>query len=693
MRLSGPRAFGYLAACGAAWLALTYFGLYRGLSLPVWAVLVVGLAAFGAALLPFAVRSPAPALAGWAPDKERADRYLAVLMERLPLVVWRVDRDLRFTFVRGRGLEDLGVTPDDLVGTTIAQLFGREDPGHPGIHAYQEALEGRPGSVRLDWSGRAWEVRVEPLWKRGEVVGVLGVALDVTEQEDAIRVVEEQRVHLHKLFEEAPEGIVLVDENDRVLRVNSEFERMFGYARSEVMGRAVNELIVPEGRHEEAISLTHKVLEGQKVETEAVRRRKDGTLLDVSILATPVELDDERRAYGIYRDITRHKELQAQLLHSQRLEAVGQLAGGISHDFNNILTVILGQTQSLLDRLEDEKLKEDVVEIERAASRAAQLTGQLLTFSRRDVVSPRPVDLDDLILDLRDFLDRTLGEPVELVTELQEELPPVVADPGQLQQVIVNLVVNARDAMPEGGSIVVRTSIESGDGRGGARGGPLAEGDRVLLEVEDTGHGMSPEEAARVFEPFFTTKGPGEGTGLGMSIVYGIVERAGGTIDLETAPAQGTTFRIRLPAVAVEAPVAAAQGDGPGAVPADRATILLVDDDAPVLSVARRILEEAGHTVLAAMSGAEALRLSRTLDRPPDLLLTDIVMPEMSGQRLVAELKARWPDLRTLFMTGYTEGQWAREHELRPERAGDLIQKPFDANTLRRRVREALLAE
>jgi two-component system, cell cycle sensor histidine kinase and response regulator CckA len=684
-----PAAF--LAVGGAAWVGVTYLLVHEVLGLPVLGVLILGLLLL-APLIVIGVRTSVREQ-GEAAERtaEEVRRRLSLVLRHLPAVVWTVDRDLTFTSAQGRGLAQLGVTEDDLVGMTVQELFIGRGNDYPPLKAYMEALtEGHSTGFEVDWNDRNWKVRIEPVRENGQVTGIVGAALDVTAEEEARRSLEQQRTQLRELFDRSPEGIVLVDDQDVILDVNTEFQRMFGYTRAEVLGRPVNDLIVPEGRFAEAVAITRQVAGGERVETEAVRRRKDGALLDVSILATPVDLGDERRVFGIYRDITQQKATEVQLLHSQRLEAVGQLAGGVAHDFNNILTVILGQAHSLLEEAKDETLRRDLSQIEKAANRAANLTRQLLTFSRRDVVTPEPVNLNDFLTEARDFLDRTIGDQIELATELAEAVPPVLADPGQLHQVILNLLINARDAMPGGGRVVVRTRTLPPTPNPEWEADPEDLG-WVELEVEDTGCGMTDEQAARIFEPFFTTKPRGQGTGLGMSTVYGIVERAGGTIEVETEKDRGTTFRIRLPAMT---PETAVQPAAPAKVLSprkdERAIILLADDDAPVLEIARIILERRGYRVITADSGSEALRIALRMEEAPDLLLTDLVMPEMSGQKLAEEIQTRWPGVRTLFMTGYTEGQWAREFEMRPSGGSEMLQKPFDPNTLVRRVREAL---
>lgn len=626
-------------------------------------------------------------------ESERVSRLseerLAFFLESAPVVLWTVDRDLRFTWVEGRALDELGVEHDDLLGATVPELFGSDDPDFPPIRTYRRALEGESGRFEIEWGGRVWEVRVRPLFEDGEITGVVGAAQDVTHHREMERRLQEQSTHFRRLFEESPEAIVLAGEDERILEVNSRFEELFGYSAEEAVGRLMDDLVAPPGRKSEAVELTRRVANGETVEVEAVRHHKDGTPIHVSILGTSFRVGEKRRVYGIYRDITEQKSLEAQLLHSQRLEAVGQLAGGVAHDFNNILTAILGNTRFLLDEVDDRgDVHEQLKAIETAAQRAARLTRQLLTFSRREIVSPGPVDVSELVRGMRDFLERLIEERVHLRFDLAEGLPPVECDPSQLEQVVVNLVINARDALEDGGRVEISTGRASeGDGRPGPEPGDV---EWVVLEVRDEGRGMMAEERTRIFEPFFTTKGPGEGTGLGLSMVYGIVEEAGGEITVETAPGSGTTVRVCLPPMEPE-------GGGTTEVPAPKASsaseaaqgqgelVLLVDDDRPVREVTRRILERAGFRVVTADSGEAALEYCDAADVDPDVVLTDLVMPGIRGDELVERLRARFPEIRAIFMTGYTEPPATSDDE-----DEELLRKPFDGQTLVRRLRERL---
>jgi signal transduction histidine kinase len=388
------------------------------------------------------------------------------------------------------------------------------------------------------------------------------------------------------------------------------------------------------------------------------------------------------------RDVTERHALEEQLRQSQKMEAVGRLAGGIAHDFNNLLAVMLGYTTLTLSRADDPAaVTRNLEHIRTAAERAANLTRQLLTFSRKQVLQPRVVELGGVVSELNTMLERLIGEDVELVTDVGRAKGHVKADRGQLEQVIVNLAVNARDAMPRGGrlAIVIRDVVVD-DALAREQAG-LRPGRHVRIEVSDNGMGMEPETLSRLFEPFFSTKEKGKGTGLGLATVYGIVKQSDGHIAVESAPGRGTTFRIWLPEVEEETP-AVAPAAGGTAAPAGSETILLVEDEDAVRGLLHEVLAESGYKVLEASSGAEALRVSRAHGGPVDLLLADVVMPGMGGREVATVLTAERPGLRVLFASGYTAEAIARHGVLEP--GTDLIHKPFTPDALLRRVRERL---
>ncbi|HWQ15669.1 MAG TPA: response regulator [Roseiflexaceae bacterium] len=398
--------------------------------------------------------------------------------------------------------------------------------------------------------------------------------------------------------------------------------------------------------------------------------------------------DEEGRAVklrGVMVDITRQKELENQFYQAQKMEAIGRLAGGVAHDFNNLLTAIIGYSDLLLgDMGPGDGRRADVEEIRRAAERASALTRQLLAFSRKQILAPQVLDLNAVVTNIDKMLRRLIGEDIVLTIVLDPALGHVKADPGQLEQVIVNIVVNARDAMPRGGQLTIATANVDLSPRAAAHHISLPPGRYVTLAVEDTGMGMDAETRAQIFEPFFTTKERGKGTGLGLSTVYGIVKQSGGDIEVESEPGQGTTFRIYLPRV--DEPAAAAAQERPAVPPHGTETILLVEDEEGVRTLLQKLLERSGYTVLAAPRGEVALEIAARHAGPIHLVITDVVMPGMSGRDLVQSLLALRPAMRALYISGYSTGALQLPHP--PDAA--LLQKPFRTDDLLRRVREVL---
>ncbi len=390
---------------------------------------------------------------------------------------------------------------------------------------------------------------------------------------------------------------------------------------------------------------------------------------------------------AVFDNITERKRLETQLRQAQKMEGVGRLAGGVAHDFNNLLTVMLSNAALALDGLaEKDPVREDLVEIEGAAKRAAVLTRQLLAFARRQVAEPRALDLNAVTLAMHKMLRRLIGEDVELVTLLADGVWTVWADPGHIEQVLVNLAVNARDAMPTGGKLTIETSNVMLDAEQAGRHAGMRPGDYVLLEVGDDGQGMTPEVLEHVFEPFFTTKERGKGTGLGLSTCYGIVKQSGGWIWVASEPGRGTRFSIYLPRLGVEAEAFAPAEVGP--LHGGTETILLVEDDPKVREVAVRALRDRGYRVLEAATGTEALRAAESTGDPINLLLTDVVMPHMSGRELAERVRALRPRIRVLYTSGY--GEYASVHHPEPGRSVALLPKPFDPASLARKVRDVL---
>jgi PAS domain S-box-containing protein len=561
------------------------------------------------------------------------------------------------------------------------------------------------GTPSVDWLG-------VPLKSRGRTFGVLvvqsydprfrygatekdvltfvsqqiAVAIERKRAQEAIRESEER---YRLLFERNLAGVYRVTLTGRILECNDALAHIFGYrSREDLVDKDVRTLYPAMDRRRDFLDILLKAR--SLVNYEMRGQRRDGnavwTLENAALLAD--ERAGEVIVEGTVTDITDRKHLEEQLRQSQKMEAIGQLAGGIAHDFNNLLTTVLGYSNMALNRLSPhEPIREEIEEIQKAGERAANLTRQLLAFSRKQLFEPKVIDVNALIAESTRMLGRLIGEHIRLVTQLDSFVGSVRADPGQVEQVLVNLVVNARDAMADGGTLTIRTQNADVDASSGRLHFGAPPGLYVVLSVADTGVGIDAETQRRIFEPFFTTKEKPHGTGLGLATVYGIVRQSGGQVFVESEPGRGATFAIYLPRVD-----AVARSTGGVAAPARPArgseTILLVEDEDPVRELTRRCLQQRGYAVLPAASAEEALDVVSGHAGRVDLLLTDIVMPGASGPDLARRLTAERPELQVLFVSGYPDDSPDSPGLLEPGSA--FLQKPFTADTLARKVRDVL---
>jgi PAS domain S-box-containing protein len=492
----------------------------------------------------------------------------------------------------------------------------------------------------------------------------------------------------------APDAIVSANAGGAIIFWNRGAAMTFGYSEDEALGRPLGELFVDSRALD--TSMTEARREGAPARTyEIDARRRDGTTFPCELTVAVWTSQGVDWLTAIVRDITERRRAEetlhlrdTQLRQAQKMEAIGRLASGVAHDFNNALAVIQGYTEDILLSLDEtNEHHQDLREVLKASQSAASLTRQLLAFSRKQVIDPQVVSLSEVIGNVQRMLARLVGEQVELHIEEPAGEDLVYADRGQIEQVVVNLCVNARDAMPDGGTLSVRITPTTLDARVAERLG-VTPGRFVTVSVADTGHGMDAATASQIFEPFFTTKEAGKGTGLGLATVYGIVRQSGGAIDLETSPGCGTTFHIHLPVAAQEAGVIEEDDAAPRA--AGAGTVLLVEDEEPLRAILRRSLETAGYAVLEASSGQDALSLSRTHPEPIDVLLTDVMMPGINGVSLSQQLASERPVTRVLFMSGHTADFVAREGV--DPASVRFLQKPFSTDTLCRELRDVLAA-
>jgi PAS domain S-box-containing protein len=531
--------------------------------------------------------------------------------------------------------------------------------------------------------------------RHGRPLRVIGTLLDITEHKHQDEALRRQELILQHMTD----GINVAGRDGVIVFTNPAFDAMFGYERGELIGRHVSQL--NDLDRAQAEQLSQHIF--QQVETacnwvgEIRCRRKDGSPFVTRSHISGMEIGGQLYTVAVQEDITElqraqeEKEaLQAQLLQAQKMEAIGQLTAGIAHDFNNMLTVINGFAELLQQRMPPEDpLQAYLKRVRYAGQRAADLVRQLLAFSRKQVLQPQTLDLNAAVNSLCDMLRRMIGEDILLTTNLGAGLWPVKVDPQQLQQIVTNLAVNARDAMPQGGRLIIETANVTLDERYAARHIDVQPGEYVRLQVSDTGCGISAEVQARIFEPFFTTKAEGKGTGLGLATVYGIVSQSGGHIEVRSEVGHGATFTIYLPRAPEEGEVRPGPGTGPlPALACGDETILLAEDDAAVCEYTRRALEAQGYTVLEAADGAEAIRIAADHAGPIDLLISDVVMPEMRGSQLAAQLRKDQPGLKVLFMSGYTDAIMRDQHTLDANTA--FLQKPFGVRDLLEDVRRLL---
>jgi two-component system cell cycle sensor histidine kinase/response regulator CckA len=513
----------------------------------------------------------------------------------------------------------------------------------------------------------------------------------VAERERAAEALRRSEARVRRLVESNIIGIATGDLDGKVIDANDAFLALLGFTKEDVAAGSMrwDALTPPEYREADRLAVEQLLSTGVAPLWEKQFIRKDGSRVPVLIgVATLTGMSGETEAVSFVVDITERKKLEQQLRQAQKVEAIGQLAGGIAHDFNNLLGIIIGYSEIFEERLGlGDPLRPKAEQIKKAGRRAASLTRQLLAFSRQQALEPKVLDLNAVIADTLKMLRRLIDENVELVAVPEPALGRVSADQGQIEQIIMNLTVNARDAMPHGGKLTISTSNAEMDDAFVRRNPGAVPGSYVVLSVGDTGCGMDHETQAHIFEPFFTTKGEGKGTGLGLATVYGVVKQSGGYISVESEPGKGSTFRIYLPRIE-ETVAATSCVDGGGEKAYGCETVLLVEDAHALRELARELLEAGGYTVLEAANGADAISLAEKHPGPIHLLLSDVVMPGMNGPELAGKIIGGRPDTKVLYMSGYT-GDALPVRELLNSGAA-LLHKPFTGLSLATKVREVL---
>ena len=624
-----------------------------------------------------------------------SQQLMEAIINSIPASVFWKDKNLRYLGCNAAFAHDAGLAePKDLIGKDDYQMVWR-DQAELYRDDDRKVIESGRSKLLIEEPQTTPEGKVINLLTsklplhnaQGEITGLLGVYFDITGRKR----MEESQSRLATAVEQAAETIIITDLLGTIVYANPAFEKSSGYTRAEALGQ--NPRLLKSGKQDAEFyrRMWETIGRGDIWSGHLVNRRKDGALYAEEATISPVR-DAEGKVINyvaVKRDVTRERQLEAQMQQAQKMEAIGQLASGVAHDFNNILGVIIGYSDLLISDLDPESpFRNFVEEIQAAAERASGLTRQLLLFSRKQKVEPVVLDLNDAVKDLDKMLRRLIGEHIEMTVTPGKDLGHIQADPGHVGQVLMNLVINARDAMPDGGKLTIATrNVALGETRPPARC-RLAPGDYVMLSVSDTGIGMTPEVKARLFEALFTTKPAGKGTGLGLATCQTIVQQSGGCIDVESEAGQGATFKIYFPRV--DKPLeTAARSAQTGPLPRGKETLLLVEDEPSVRHLAANVLEIQGYTVLRANNGQEALNLVQSHNNPPiRLVVTDIVMPRMGGKMMADWLKTIYPDLKILFTSGYTDDPLAQQGVLEPGVA--FLPKPYAPAVLARKVRAML---
>jgi two-component system, cell cycle sensor histidine kinase and response regulator CckA len=602
----------------------------------------------------------------------------------------------RYLMMNPAGAGFLGRTVDEIIGKDDTELFDDAETGRVIMELDRGVLQSGKMQTFEEGGAAAGVSRIYLSNKgpfrdaSGKVIGLLGICRDITDRKLAEEELRQSQRKLRIHFEHTPLAVIEWDLDFRVTDWNPAAEGMFGYSRQEAIGQRASFIVPPHFR-----PLVDKVWQELLNQKGGVRSAndnitKDGRIISCEWYNTPL-VDESGRVLGaasLAQDVTERVALEERLRQSQKMEAVGRLAGGVAHDFNNLLTVILGYSQILAEGVPaGSRLADSTAQIKSAADRASGITRQLLAFSRKQVLSPRVINLNDIMLNLDSLLRRLIGEDIEVLTVPSNDLGSVKADPGQIEQVIMNLALNARDAMPSGGKLTLETTNAQLDESYAQRHQPAEPGRYVMLAVTDTGHGMSPETQARIFEPFYTTKEVGKGTGLGLSMVYGIVKQSGGYIWVYSEPDRGTTFKIYLPRVDQPAESTGAQ-NRPNSVQRGTETILLVEDDPQLRQLSSSVLAHCGYKMLVASSPEEGIEICRSNHRDIRLLVTDVVMPGMNGRQLAEQIQQVSPNVKVLYISGYTSNAIVHYGVLDPGLS--FLPKPFTLSALVAKVREVL---
>ena len=637
--------------------------------------------------------------------RESEEQY-RLLAENITDIIWTMDINLRFTYMSPSVTSLTGYSVDEAMALSLEEILTPASLEN-AVKVFGEELAADETQMRDAFSSRMLEleqrskdgstfwVEITTTFLRdpdGRPIGLVGVTRDISERKQAQKALINEKEKFQVLVEESPFGISIIGKDGHYRYTNPGFIEIFGYGIEDIStGKEWFRKAFPDAEYRHQVISTWIDDEKESKPGEPRPRIftvmcKDGSQKEIQFIPVILKSGDQ---FVIYEDITKEKKLEDQLRQSQKMEGIGRLAGGVAHDFNNLLMSIMGHADlALMSLAEDDPLRRRLKEIKGGGKRAASLTRQLLAFSRKQILQPVVLDLNSLITGFVKMLERMIGEDMELETVLTSGLRLLEADPGQMEQIIMNLVINARDAMPGGGKLTIETvNVDLNEDYAKEHDVSMQPGPYVMLGVSDTGMGMDKKTKSLIFEPFFTTKEVGKGTGLGLSTVYGIVKQSGGYIWVYSEPGHGTTFKIYLPAVEGEAVSREKEEISPERLTGSE-TILIVEDDDKVRNLACEILEPQGYTILEAQNGIEALRVSESHSGQIHLMIADVVMPKMGGRELEEHLRPLRPEMKVIYMSGYTDNAILHHGVLSP--GIEFLQKPFTPANLRKKVREVL---
>lgn len=623
-----------------------------------------------------------------APALTEAEQRLRTIVTTAPVVLFALDKNGVFTLSEGKALHKLGLRPAEVIGRSVFEMYVK----YPEIiESARRALRGEEFSVSAELSdlGLCFETHWAPIYDcNGALAGTTGVAVDVSERSRDERA-RKQAEALYRSLVEQLSAVTYIAElglEGEWLFVSPQIETLLGFSRQEWLASSANWIqhVHPDDRHTVAVA-EEATLHGDPFRAEYRMQHRDGRVIWINDSGSLVHGQDGRQLlHGVLVDVTEQKQLQTRFAQTERMEAVGQLASGVAHDFNNLLTIIKGYSSMMLEKNPNGPDAHAAHEIQQAADRAASLTHQLLAFGRKQTLQPRILDINVIVRGLQTMLRRVVAENVELVISAGKSVGHVKADPIQMEQVLLNLVVNARDAMPSGGRLTISTERVQFSSEIWRDETLVRAGSYIALSVRDTGIGMDAATRARIFEPFFTTKEVGKGTGLGLATVYGIIKQSNGHIEVDSEPGAGSTFRILLPEVDSE-PAQPAKAIMTESQKRGTGTILLAEDEPLLRELGQTILKQAGYEVVTAPDSAALEQLVANYSGNVDMLLTDVVMPGMSGPELVQIVKNRWPDIRVLYMSGYADDDI---EDL--DREAGFLQKPFTPSELTAKIAKIL---